>query len=112
MANIYDTVNQVERELRETEQYITLKEAIEAVKADEDANAILTDFQGVQQLFFQKQQMGQEISEEEAAQAQEVSQKMQENELTSELMEKEQQLNQVLTDVNQIIMKPIQELYQ
>ena len=56
--------------------------------------------------------MGQEISEEEAAQAQEVSQKMQENELTSELMEKEQQLNQVLTDVNQIIMKPIQELYQ
>ena len=112
MANIYDTVNQVERELRETEQYITLKEGIEAVKADEDANAILTDFQGVQQLFFQKQQMRQEISEEEAAQAQEVSQKMQENELTSELMEKEQQLNQVLTDVNQIIMKPIQELYQ
>lgn len=112
MANIYDTVNQVERELRETEQYVTLKEGIEAVKADEEANAILSDFQGVQQLFFQKQQMGEEISEEEAAQAQEVSQKMQENELTSELMEKEQQLNQVLTDVNEIIMKPIQELYQ
>ena len=112
MANIYDTVNQVEREIRETEQYITLKEAIDAVKADEEANAVLTEFQGVQQIFFQKQQMGQEISEEEAAQAQTVSQQMQENELTSELMEKEQQLNQVLTDVNEIIMKPIQELYQ
>lgn len=112
MANIYDTVNQVERELRETEQYVNLKEGIAAVKADEEANAILTDFQGVQQLVYQKQQMGQQINEEEAEQAQAVSQQMQENQLTSELMEKEQQLNQVLTDINQTIMKPIQELYQ
>ena len=51
-------------------------------------------------------------TEEEAEQAQAVSQQMQENQLTSELMEKEQQLNQVLTDINQTIMKPIQELYQ
>ncbi len=112
MANIYDTVNQVERELRETEQYVGLQEAIDSVKADEEANGILGEFQEVQQLVYQKQQMGQQISEEEAEQAQAVSQKMQENELTMGLMEKEQELNQVLTDVNQIIMKPIQELYQ
>src|SRR5699024_2705471 len=112
MANIYDTVNQVERELRETDQYVGLQETIAAVKADEEANAVLTEFQEVQALVYQKQQMGQEITEEEAENAQAVSQKMSENELTTELMDKERELNQLLQDVNQIIMKPIQELYQ
>ena len=112
MANVYDAANEIERDLREADQYVGLKEAIAEVKADEEANEILVEFQGMQALVYQKQQMGQEISEEEAAQAQEVSKKMTENELTSNLMEKERELNQVLTDINEIIMKPIQELYQ
>ena len=56
--------------------------------------------------------MGQEVSEEEIENAQEISKKMTENELTAGLMEKERQLNQVITDINGIIMKPIQEIYQ
>lgn len=112
MANVYDAANEIERDLREADQYVGLKEAIAEVKADEEANEVLVEFQGMQALVYQKQQMGQEISEEEAAQAQEVSKKMTENELTSNLMEKERELNQVLTDINEIIMKPIQELYQ
>ncbi len=112
MANIYDTVNQVERELRETDQYVGLQEAIATVKADEEANGILGEFQQVQQMIYQKQQTGQQVTEAEAEQAQAVSQKMQENELTMELMDKERALNEVLNDINQAIMKPIQELYQ
>jgi cell fate (sporulation/competence/biofilm development) regulator YlbF (YheA/YmcA/DUF963 family) len=112
MANIYDTANQIERELRETPQYTGLEEAFATVKEDEEANSILEEFQGVQALVYQKQQTGQEITEEEAEQAQEISQKMTENEKTTELMEKERELNQVLNDINGIIMKPIQEIYQ
>lgn len=112
MANVYDSANEVERDLREQEQYTGLKEAIAEVKADEEANAVLEEFQGMQALVYQKQQMGQEISEEEAAQAKTVSEKMTNNELTTNLMDKERELNQVLTDINEIIMKPIQELYQ
>lgn len=112
MANIYDTANQIERELRETDQYTGLKESFAAVEADEDANSILKEFQGMQALVYQKQQSGQEVTEEEATQAQEISQKMTENELTTELMDKERELNEVLNDINGIIMKPIQEIYQ
>ena len=54
----------------------------------------------------------QKLSEEEIENAQEISKKMTENELTAGLMEKERQLNQVITDINGIIMKPIQEIYQ
>lgn len=112
MANIYDTANQLERELRETTQYKALQEAYENIKADEDANAVLEEFQLLQRALFEKQQSGQEITDEEAMQAQNVSGKMSENELTMSLMDKERDLNQLLNDVNGIIMKPVQEIYQ
>src|SRR5699024_9680067 len=112
MANVYDTANQLERELRETEQYQALAQAYEEIRADEDASGVLAEFQALQQALYQKQQAGEEISEEEALQAQNVSGKMTENELTMELMEKERSLNQVLNDINGIIMKPVQDIYQ
>ncbi|HLR88686.1 MAG TPA: YlbF family regulator [Atopostipes sp.] len=112
MANVYDTANQLERELRETEQYQALAQAYEEIRADEDASGVLSEFQALQQALYQKQQAGEEISEEEALQAQNVSGKMTENELTMELMEKERALNQVLNDINGIIMKPVQDIYQ
>ena len=111
-VNIYDTANQIERELRETSQYTDLKEAYANVAADQEANTIMTGFQQMQQTIYTKQQMGQEVTEEEVAQAQAISQQMTENELTTDLMDKERTLNQVITDINSIIMKPIQEIYQ
>lgn len=111
-VNIYDTANQLERELRETSQYTDLKDAYAKVEADEEANQVLKKFQEMQQLVYQKQQMGQEVSEEEVTKAQAISQEMMENELTTALMDKERALNQVITDINGIIMKPIQEIYQ
>lgn len=111
MSNIYDTANAIERDLRKAEQYTDLKEAYKTIQEDEEANAILTEFQTLQQTLFQKQQTGQEISEEEATNAQAVSAKMSENELTMDLMEKERTLNQLLQDINEIIMKPVQEIY-
>lgn len=112
MANIYDTANEIEKDLRESSQYENLKAALATVKADEEANGILEEFQGMQALVYQKQQMGQQVTEEEAENAQAISQKMTENELTTALMDSERELNQVLTDINEIIMKPIQEVYQ
>lgn len=112
MANIYDTANQLESELRETTQYLELKEAYENIKKDEDASSVLGEFQALQQTLYQKQQSGQEITEEEAAQAQTVSGEMSENELTMELMEKERTLNEMLTEINGIIMKPVQDVYE
>lgn len=111
-VNIYDTANQLERDLRETQQYLDLKEAYNTIQADEEASAVLTEFQGMQQAIYMKQQTGQEVTEEEIADAQAASEKMMDNELAVELMDKEKALNQVIQDINQIIMKPIQEIYE
>ena len=112
MVNIYDTANQLERELRETTQYNELKEAHEKVLADEDAASILNEFQLLQQKLHQKQHSGEEITEEEAQEAQVLPIKMNANELTKNLMTKEQELNTLLTEINSIIMKPVQEIYE
>ena len=53
MANIYDTANQLERELREAEQYKELAQAYEKIRADEAANEVLTEFQALQQTLYQ-----------------------------------------------------------
>ncbi|MDN6161951.1 MAG: YlbF family regulator [Atopostipes sp.] len=112
MVNIHDTANQLEQDLRETSQYNELKEAHKNVLADEEAAEILNEFQSLQQKLQKKQQAGEEITEEEAQEAQVLPIKMQSNELTKELMEKEQGLNTLLTEVNGIIMKPVQEIYE
>ena len=43
MVNIYDTANQMEQDLKQTQQYQELKAAYEALKADEKAYACLRD---------------------------------------------------------------------
>ena len=53
---------------------------------------------------------GQEITEEDNQQAQEVVRIQQDAKITK-LMETEQRLNVVVGDINKIIMKPLEELY-
>lgn len=111
-VNIYDTANQLEQELRGTDEFVKLDAAFSAVKEDEEANQVFTEFRQVQQNIQQKQMMGQEISEEEAAQAQEVSTKISENEIITKLLEAEKQVGQMIDDINQVVLKPVRELYQ
>lgn len=111
-VNIYDTANQLEKEIRETEQFVTLQESFKAVQSDEEASAIFNEFRNVQQVLQQTQMTGQEITEEEAQQAQEISGKIGENEIISGLLEAEKQVGQMIDDINQVVLKPVRELYQ
>ena len=86
-TNIYDTANQLERDLRETEAYVALKAAYEAVKANPESNDMFKEFQGIQIKLQQKQMSGEEILEEEIKEAQEMAMKTGENETIKVLME-------------------------
>lgn len=111
MANIYDTINKLELEVRNHEAYTDLKSALEAVQADEAANSVYTEFRQLQMSVQMKAQMGQEVTDEEIKNAQELQGKMTDNEIISRLLEKEQQLSRLLDDINNIITRPIQEIY-
>ena len=47
MSNIYDTANQLERDLRELQEFKTVKESFEAIYADETAKALFDEFRTV-----------------------------------------------------------------
>ena len=111
-VNIYDAANQLERDLRKTDQYKKLEEAFETLQKDDEAKALFDQFRLTQQTLQQKQMTGQEIGEDEAKQAQELSQKVGNNDVLSELIQAEQERGQMIEEINQIALKPIQELYQ
>lgn len=111
-VNIYDAANQLERDLRKTDQYKKLEEAFETLQKDDEAKVLFDQFRLTQQTLQQKQMTGQEIGEDEAKQAQELSQKVGNNDVLSELIQAEQELGQMIEEINQIALKPIQELYQ
>lgn len=111
-VNIYDTANQLEQDLRKTEEFNQLDAAFKAVKENEEANTVFNEFREVQQMIQQKQMSGQEITEDEAQQAQGVSNKIGENTLITDLLEAEKRVGQMIDDINQTVLKPVRELYQ
>ncbi|BAP85416.1 hypothetical protein LOOC260_108760 [Paucilactobacillus hokkaidonensis JCM 18461] len=111
-VNIYDSANQMERDLRETQEFTALKEAYEAMKQDAATFKMFRDFQTMQMQLQQKQYQGQQPSEDEIKNAQELAGKVGKVDSIKQLMEKEKAVDQLLSDVNNVITKPIQELYQ
>jgi cell fate (sporulation/competence/biofilm development) regulator YlbF (YheA/YmcA/DUF963 family) len=54
---------------------------------------------------------GEEIGEEELQKAQEQAQKIENDSNISELMTAEQNMSQIFQEINQIIVKPLDEIY-
>lgn len=111
MSNIYDTANQLERDLREAQEFLAVKESFEAMVNDEVAKALYDEFRAMNVGLQQKQMSGQEVTEE-MQKAQELYQTAIANEKIQTLMQAEQRLNVVIQDINNIITKSLQELYQ
>lgn len=111
MVNIYDTANQMEQDLKQTQQYQELKVAYEALKADEEAYACFKQLQDLQGQLQQKQMQG-NITEDDFRELQEAGTKAKEFETLQTLMLKEQALSMLMDEVSKIIFQPVQELYQ
>lgn len=111
MPNIYDSAYDLEKAIRESEEFKSLETAYQVVMDDPSAKQMFDNFRDTQMALQEKQMQGQEITEEEVEQARQVVELVQQHEDISKLMEEEQRLNQVINDVSQIITKPLEELY-
>ncbi|HZH61436.1 MAG TPA: YlbF family regulator [Metabacillus sp.] len=109
--NLYDVASNLERALRESDDFKNLKRLYDEVNADESASKMFENFRNIQLNLQQKQMQGQEITQEEIDQAQKSVQLVQQHELISQLMAAEQRLSMVVTELNKIIMKPLEEMY-
>ncbi len=100
-----------EQALRESEEYKAIKEAFANVKANEESKKLFDKFRETQINFQQKQMQGEEIAEEDLQKAQEQAQAIEKDENISALMNAEQKMSQVFQEINQIIVKPLDEIY-
>lgn len=110
--NIYDTANQLERDLRNLDAYKKLVTSMKAIQEDADSKQLFETFRDQSQAFQMKQMTGQQPSEEEIKAYQELSQQVMENQPIKDLMDAERLVSQVMEDINRIITVPLQEVYQ
>ena len=110
--NIYDTANQLERDIRELPVFKQLQAAYADIQADEASSELFNQFRETSQNLQIKQSQNIEISEEEVSSLQELFMEVSNNQAISKLMDSEQQLSQVIEDINKVIVKPLNELYQ
>lgn len=111
MPNIYDRAYDLEKAIRESEEFNHLKDAYEVVMNDPSAKQMFDNFRDTQMELQEKQMKGEDISEEEVEKARNIVELVQQHDAISKLMEQEQRLNLVINDVSRIITKPLEELY-
>ncbi|MFD1849988.1 YlbF family regulator [Oceanobacillus bengalensis] len=111
MPNMYDSAYELEKAIRESEEFTNLKTAYETVMNNPEAKVLFDSFRDTQMQLQEKQMQGMEITEEEVTQARGVVEQVQQHAEISKLMEEEQRLNMVINEISQIITKPLEELY-
>ncbi|MFZ3589822.1 YlbF family regulator [Bacillus sp. DJP31] len=110
-SNYYDVAYELEKAVRESNEYQTLKKLYDDVNSDKMAKQLFDQFRDLQMDIQQKQMSGIEITQEEMEHAQQQVALVQKHELIAKLMEAEQRMSMVIGELNRIIMKPLDDLY-
>ncbi|MCM3586045.1 YlbF family regulator [Mesobacillus maritimus] len=110
-VNIYDSAYEMEKAIRSSQEYTNLKKLYDEVNNDPSAKTMFDNFRNIQMQLQQKQMMGEDITQEEVEQAQKTVALVQQHDKISQLMQAEQQMSVVITEINKIIMKPLEALY-
>lgn len=111
MSNLYDKAHELSRALKASNEYAVMKGLYEQVMNDAETKKIFISFRDLQLNLQRKQMQGEQITEEEAVEAQKQFELVQQNELMTKLFEAEQRLSLIVADVNQIITEPLNEIY-
>ena len=111
-VNIYDDLNKLEATFRKTTEFSEVQQAVDVVKADEDALALFKNFRKIQLDLQQKQMAGEDIEADELEYAQKTAQLAQSNEKIMAMLEAEMKLSGLIEEVNRVLMKPVQEVYE
>lgn len=109
--NVYDYAYELERALRESDQFVKLKELYADVNNDESSKRMFDNFRALQLKLQEKQMTGQNITEEEVANAQKSAALIEQDPKISQLLQAEQNMSMTINELNKIIMNPLAELY-
>ena len=108
--NVYDTANQLAKELPQTQQFINLKLTYSKLKSDKIAYEMFKQFNQLQEEIQKKQANGEDINKDTEKLKNMVG-KMEKMDAIKQLMSSEEAVNQLLMDINKIITTPITDIY-
>lgn len=111
MINIYDTANQLAREITETAEFKELTAALTALKEDQAAYACYQKIRQAQKTVQEKQMAQQEISKDELTELTNLSSEADKYEALRHLMETEYRVNMMLNDIAKTLYSPLNTLY-
>ena len=112
MVNIYDDLNKLVLNFRKLDEFKALEQAVEQVRADEEAKKYFTNFRDIQMKLQKKQVAGEEITEEEMNYVQKAAQLAQSNPKIIAMLEAEMALSNIIEEVNRVLFQPIQGMYE
>ena len=110
-TNVYDLSYELEKGIRDSKEYTDLQALFAEMAKDEIASKMFENFREVQMKLQQKQMAGEQITQEEVDQAQKSFQLVQQNPTIAQLIEAEQRMSMMISELNKIIMKPLEDLY-
>ncbi|MGM9927178.1 MAG: YlbF family regulator [Bacillus sp. (in: firmicutes)] len=110
-VNVYDVAYDLEKSIRNSNEYQELQKWLQAVNEDESAKKMFDNFREVQLKLQQQQMMGQQIAQDEVEHAQKLFQVVQQHATIAKLMDAEQRMSTLIAELNQIIIKPLEEIY-
>jgi cell fate (sporulation/competence/biofilm development) regulator YlbF (YheA/YmcA/DUF963 family) len=106
--SIMEKAESLGEEIVESSEYNKLKDAEEAMQADDDAKALLDQFQAKQKQLQMAQMNGQQATQEQQQELQSIQAKMQENDKVKAFMETQEEFNKIMETVNQVITNALQ----
>lgn len=110
-VNIYDTANQLERDLRATKEFEALKQAHALVQANETSRELFKQFTDHTKTMQELTMRGESPTEEMIQTLQTMSQTIAEDDNIKQLVEAERQLSILMEDINRIVTTPLSEIY-
>ncbi|WP_125606505.1 YlbF family regulator [Lapidilactobacillus bayanensis] len=110
-VNIYDNANEMAEVLRQLPQFAALQAAFGKMKADPIAYAMYQQMQQLQGELQQKQMAGQEVTDDDVQKLRDLGDKLMKIDMMKELMDREREMNSVMDEINNIVTKPITDLY-
>jgi cell fate (sporulation/competence/biofilm development) regulator YlbF (YheA/YmcA/DUF963 family) len=111
MANVYDVAYDLEKALKNSDDFKALKQGYDEVNNNPESQELFSKFRDIQVGLQQKQMAGQEVTPEEIEEAQNLFAEVQQNQTISKLMAAEQRMSMIINEINKIITKPLEELY-
>lgn len=111
MVNIYDSANQLAKDLQQTQEYENLKKAIADVQNDQESDDLFKKMDALQTKILTAQQSGQPLAEEDQKAYQELNETVQKNAKIIALLQSEQAIYKLINDLQKEITNPINDLY-